>query len=270
MRKISPELIFGLLVSLIVSCKPMDKISSKSYEGKEFVTQSGLKYIIQSAGDGERAEEGDIVSVHYVGRLENGKEFDNSYKRGQPFTFPLGRGKVVRGWDEGIALLNVGDSVTLTIPPDLGYGARKMGVIPANSVLIFDVKLVAITVPAEPWDVAGKDTILVQKGLKMIYIKKNETGVKAENGQNVTVHYSGYFENWKKFDSSIDRNAPFIFPLGQGRVIRGWDIGVARLKTGEKARFIISPKLAYGKRGFSNTIPPNATLFFDVELLDVK
>ena len=270
MKRFGVELVFGLLALMIISCKPMDKISSKSYEGQEFVTQSGIKYTIHKAGEGKRAEAGNIVTVNYAGRLEDGQEFDNSYKKGQPFTFPLGKGKVIRGWDEGIALLNVGDSATLTIPTHLGYGDRKMGSIPANSILIFDVELLAITIPAEPWDVTGLDTIEVQKGLKMIYVKKNESGVQAENNNNVSVHYTGYFENWKKFDSSVDRNSVFVFPLGQGRVIKGWDIGIAKLKTGEKARFIISPELAYGKKGYSTMIPKNATLIFDVELLEIN
>lgn len=260
-----------LLSSLIflLACKSFDKVSSKSYEGKEFVTENGLKYTIHRAGTGERASDGSLVSVHYAGRLVNGEEFDNSYERGTPIRFTLGDGQVIKGWEEGIALLNVGDSATFTIPPYLGYGDKKMGNIPANSTLIFDVELIGVRELTEPWDVSEKDTIQIREGLQMIKLKDNPKGIQPTDGQVVSVHYSGYFKNLEKFDSSVDRGNPFSFPLGKGRVIKGWDYGIAELRTGEKARLIIAADLAYGKNG-RGSIPPNATLLFDVELLEVN
>lgn len=106
-------------------------------------TPSGLLYKITKKGTGPKAEKGNNVSVHYAGRLTNGTEFDNSFKRGEPIEFPVGMGHVIKGWDEGILLLNEGDTATFLIPPDLGYGARGAGgVIPPNAWLIFDVELV--------------------------------------------------------------------------------------------------------------------------------
>ena len=108
-------------------------------------TDSGLQYIETVAGTGKVPKRGDRVAVHYVGRLENGKEFDNSVKRGQPIEFVLGNGQVIAGWDEGISLMKVGGKASLIIPPDLGYGARGAGgVIPPNATLIFDVELVDV------------------------------------------------------------------------------------------------------------------------------
>lgn len=89
-------------------------------------------------------------------------------------------------------------------------------------------------------------------------------------GDVVTVHYTGTLENGKKFDSSVDRNKPFQFTLGQGMVIAGWDQGFAKVSLGEKARLTIPGDLAYGDRGFPGLIPPNATLIFDVELLAIN
>lgn len=107
-------------------------------------TASGLQYVITTPGTGESPKPGQTVSVHYVGKLTDGKEFDNSYTRGQPIDFVLGKGMVISGWDEGIALLNKGAKATLTIPPALGYGARGAGgVIPPNATLVFDVELVS-------------------------------------------------------------------------------------------------------------------------------
>ncbi len=95
-------------------------------------------------------------------------------------------------------------------------------------------------------------------------------GAEAQAGNMVSVHYSGFLANGSKFDSSVDRNEPFDFPLGRGHVIRGWDEGVAGMKVGGKRKLTIPPELGYGARGAGGVIPPNATLVFDVELLAVR
>jgi len=94
-------------------------------------------------------------------------------------------------------------------------------------------------------------------------------GAAAATGQKVTVHYTGWLTNGTQFDSSKDRNDPFVFPLGGGRVIKGWDEGVQGMKVGGKRKLTIPPALGYGARGAGSTIPPNATLVFEVELLGV-
>ena len=100
------------------------------------------------------------------------------------------------------------------------------------------------------------------------------TGAEPKTGQTCVMHYTGWLwesgAKGKKFDSSVDRGTPFSFPLGQGRVIKGWDEGVATMKVGGKRNLLIPPDLAYGSRGAGGVIPPNATLLFEVELLDVK
>jgi peptidylprolyl isomerase len=110
-------------------------------------------------------------------------------------------------------------------------------------------------------------------GLQIIDIKEG-TGASPKPGQTCIMHYTGWlYENGqkgKKFDSSVDRNEPFEFPIGKGRVIAGWDEGVATMKVGGKRTLIIPPQLGYGARGAGGVIPPNATLMFDVELLAVK
>ena len=108
-------------------------------------TASGLEYIEVEAGTGPQAEAGTTVSVHYTGKLQDGKVFDSSVSRGEPITFQLGKGKVIKGWDEGIALMKVGGKAQLIIPPQLGYGERGAGgVIPPNATLVFDVELVDV------------------------------------------------------------------------------------------------------------------------------
>jgi peptidylprolyl isomerase len=105
-------------------------------------TQSGLTYIVTKQGTGVQAQAGQTVAVHYTGLLTDGSTFDSSVDRGEPIEFPLGQGMVIKGWDEGIALMKVGGQAVLIIPPDLGYGAGGVGPIPANATLIFIVELV--------------------------------------------------------------------------------------------------------------------------------
>lgn len=109
-------------------------------------TASGLQMTDEVVGTGAEAVAGKKVSVHYTGTLENGKKFDSSLDRGQPFTFDLGAGQVIKGWDEGVAGMKVGGKRKLVIPANLGYGAREVGngLIPANSTLLFEVQLLDV------------------------------------------------------------------------------------------------------------------------------
>jgi FKBP-type peptidyl-prolyl cis-trans isomerase len=107
-------------------------------------TGSGLQYKDIVVGNGDTAKSGQTVSVQYTGWLENGTKFDSSLNTGQPFEFTLGKGSVIKGWDEGVAGMKVGSTRVLIIPPDLAYGTRDNGSIPANSTLVFQVQLLAI------------------------------------------------------------------------------------------------------------------------------
>jgi FKBP-type peptidyl-prolyl cis-trans isomerase FkpA len=112
---------------------------------KEVTTESGLKYTDLKVGDGREAQPGDTATVHYTGWLMDGKKFDSSVDRKDPFSFRVGAGQVIRGWDEGVAGMKVGGKRQLIIPPGLGYGARGAGgVIPPNATLKFDVELLGL------------------------------------------------------------------------------------------------------------------------------
>ena len=135
-----------------------------------------------------------------------------------------------------------------------------------TGLLLFTI----VTLPVQARAAAGAETETVTaSGLKYIDLKEGN-GPSPKKGQSVLVHYTGWLENGTKFDSSVDRNEPFPFRIGEGQVIQGWDEGVLSMKMGGKRRLIIPPKLGYGARGAGGVIPPNATLIFEVELLDLR
>jgi len=135
-----------LLAGLVFTAAGCKQESVKKEEAmKEITTPSGLKYVDYKVGEGVAPQQGQTVIVHYTGTLVDGKKFDSSVDRGQPFSFVLGRGMVIRGWDEGLSTMKVGGKRKLIIPPELGYGPRgAAGVIPPNATLLFDVELIDV------------------------------------------------------------------------------------------------------------------------------
>lgn len=269
MKKIS---IFCLSLFSVanLSIAQTDITSVKVKNPKSVKTASGLEYTITSKGNGRLAQKGDNVKVHYTGKFTNDTIFDSSVKRGMPFEFMLGRGRVIKGWDEGISYLHIGDKATFVIPPTIGYGDQESGPIPANSTLIFDVELVDATDGIKSFEIKKKDTLKTASGLKYLIAQANPKGDKPVQGGKVAVNYVAYFTDGNIFDATADRGTPFSFILGKNQVIKGWDEGVALMKTGEKFRFIVPYQLAYGEEGYQGAIPPKATLIFDVELVEAK
>ena len=134
--------VLSLALSMTAALTPA---MTEAASGASMTTPSGLKYEDVKVGSGETAEAGKSVTVHYTGWLTNGTKFDSSKDRAQPFVFPLGGGRVIKGWDEGVQGMKVGGVRKLTIPPELGYGSRGAGgVIPPDSTLIFEVELLKV------------------------------------------------------------------------------------------------------------------------------
>ena len=144
--KIRTILFSLVLLTLLTAgrCNEASQQDSNAQPPQNAQAIAGLKIEDIKVGSGASAKAGDTVRVHYVGTLTNGKKFDSSRDRGEPFEFPLGAGRVIQGWDKGVAGMQVGGVRKLTIAPEMGYGSRDMGVIPPNSTLVFEVELLQI------------------------------------------------------------------------------------------------------------------------------
>jgi len=224
------------------------------------VIEPGLSYVDSTVGDGPVVKLGDYVTVHYTGWIwENetkGNQFDSSVERGDPITFPVGRSMVIEGWEKGLPGIAVGGKRTLLIEHTMAYGERgHPPVIPPSATLIFDIEII---------DIPSVEIEVLEPG----------SGPVAELGDQVSVHYTGFlWENGakgKEFDSSRRVNRPYTFTLGAGMVIPGWDSAIEGMKVGQKANLIIPSAMAYGKSGSGATIPPDATLLFEVEIMDIE
>lgn len=242
------------------------------FQGVDYTTtDSGLQVAITDEGDGEQPETGDVVSVHYTGMLDDGTIFDSSRNRGEPFRFPLGRGRVIPGWDEGVSLLREGGTAKLIIPPDLAYGeAGSGGVIPPDATLYFDVELVGISAggPDEPETVDDADYEETESGLQY-YVLTEGDGEQPESGQPVSVHFTAWLDDGTRIDSSIDAGEPVTFILGSEQVFPGWNEAVMEMQVGGEWQVILPPDLALGEEGAGEVIPPNSTLVMQLELLEI-
>ncbi|MBX7225554.1 MAG: FKBP-type peptidyl-prolyl cis-trans isomerase [Chitinophagales bacterium] len=267
------------------------------------ISPEGIYYKVDKTGNGKYPLPGSMVTVHYTGKLLNGTKFDSSKDRNKPFTFQLGQNRVIQGWEKGIPLFQIGGTGTLYIPAKLAYGNQQKGAyITPNSPLIFDIEVISSQTPAEyeaamiaqqkklqeeaeakqKAQLAIDRTLIEQyakeKGLVIqttpsglsYIIEKQGDGAKVEAGKTAVTHYRGYTLNGQVFDASYDRNQPFPVPVGQGRVIKGWDEGLPLFNVGGKGKLLIPSGLAYGQQSMGPSIPANAVLIFDIEIIEVK
>lgn len=237
-------------------------------------TASGLQYFDIVEGDGPTPEQGGNVSTDFAiwVQEDDGDRFVVSSADNGPIPFTIGALDVVfPGWDEGVSTMKEGGKRLLIIPSDLALGSQGGGDIPPDSTLVMEVELLEVIAPPEPvvmTEVDPGDYIETDSGLMYFDIVEGD-GASPEDGQTVTVHYTGWLEDGTQFDSSVERGQPFTFPIATGSVIAGWDEGVATMKIGGKRQLMIPADLAYGESG-SGPIPPGSTLIFDVELLDIS
>jgi len=234
-------------------------------------TASGLATKVLTPGKGkEHPKDADSVKVHYTGWTSDGKMFDSSVVRGEPTSF--GVTQVIAGWTEALKLMVVGEKRRMWIPAKIAYGETARPGYPAGQ-LTFDVELLEIVAPPKPpetpTDVAGPPAGAkkTESGLSYRVLKKGTGKDHPSATSRVRVHYSGWTKDGKLFDSSVTRGEPTSFGLNQ--VIPGWTEGVQLMVVGEKTRFWIPGKLAYGDEP-KRPGAPSGQLTFDVELLDIE
>lgn len=223
-------------------------------------TASGLATKVLKAGTGkDHPTRDDLVQVHYSGWTTDGKMFDSSVARGTPSTFPVAR--VIPGFSEGMQLMVIGEKRRLWIPEALAYKGQEGR---PKGMLVFDVELIDIPGRA-PADVKAPpaDAKKTATGLAYKVIKEGTGGRHPKSSDQVTVHYTGWTTDGKMFDSSVTRGQPATFQLDG--VIAGWTEGVQLMVEGEKARFWIPEKLAYGGKQ-----APYGLLVFDIELIKIE
>jgi FKBP-type peptidyl-prolyl cis-trans isomerase len=256
-----PEAPKGLPAPADVAAAPADAEKS--------ATGLASKSLQKGTGTDHPAAE-DTVKVHYTGWMTDGKMFDSSVVRGQPAEFPLDH--VIKGWTEGLQLMVVGEKRRFWIPADLAYGDTPRRPGGPSGTLVFDVELLDIkkapAAPAVPPDVAAAPKSAKKTGSGLAYrvLVKGKGKQHPTASDVVKVHYTGWTTDGKRFDSSVMRGQPAEFPLGG--VIKGWTEGVQLMVEGEKTRFWIPGKMAYGDEPTPGR--PYGMLVFDIELLEIK
>ncbi len=233
-------------------------------------TDSGLQILVTRPGEGSNPVDGDIVTMNFVAQLPDGTEFANSYMEGAPVTAIIGRGQLLPGWEEGVRMMKSGGQARLVLPPELAFGSEGYGMVPADSELILIIELISIEEPPSPQEVAESDLITTDSGLQYYDISVGD-GETAEEGTVV----SNGFTLWYQGDGPVyvgasNNNAPLSFEVGLGdTVFPGWEEGVVGMKVGGVRQLIIPPELGFGEAG-GGSIPPNAVLIMEIELLEVR
>lgn len=258
-------------------------------------TATGLYYKLHKQNKtGVKAKEGDMVKLHFQLFTEKDSLVRSTFSEPRAIQTALPKPAFRGALEEGLIMMAAGDSASFLVSADSMF--RDYGQLPPflrkGSLIKFNVKMLSVLSEAEyrkkmeeelnalkAIQEAEITDYMAKKGLKatqklpsgLIYVQTQAgTGNQALPGKKVNVHYTGTLINGDKFDSSKDRNSPFSFQLGGGQVIRGWDEGIALMKEGEKGFLLIPSHLGYGPTGAGQSIPPNAILVFEVELLSVE
>lgn len=255
---------------------------------------NGIYITKMKAGKGKSVNAGDYAKINISFKVAGtDRDIYNTFEAegGKGMEFLVGTGNFGVGIDKVLMQAKVGDKLSILTPSEMAFGARgAQGVIPPFSPIEYVVEVLDVTdaksYEAKQQKIAEENKANESK-LLAAYLKKNNITQQADadgmikiinqegsgevvgSGKTVKVHYTGYLLDGTKFDSSVDRNTPFEVPVGAGRVIPGWDKGLASMKVGEKARFIIPSSLAYGPTGSGDRIPPFSTLVFDIEMIEI-
>jgi peptidylprolyl isomerase len=235
----------------------------------DFGEMPQIEYIETEAGTGDQPVPGDRVAVHYTGTLADGTVFDSSLERGQPIEFVLGQGMVIPGWEQGIAMMSEGGKATLVIPPDLAYGPQgSPPTIPPDATLTFEVELVEVFAAPKPLVLSEGDYTETESGLKYFDIVDG-TGDIPIDSDRVLMEFAAWLEDGTFLGSSQQMGSPLVANMGTGQLFPGWEEGLLTMQEGGTRQLMIPPALGYGEEGAGSLIPPNATLIWQITLVDV-
>ncbi len=262
----------GVCRSTLISALSIALVSTGCSRHPEWTTPSGLEIAEIAEGEGSLAKKGDIMFIVYTAWYVDGDQFDSYQDRETPYRFRLGFEQVLPGLEEGVATMRPGGRRILILPPELAFGKEGKGMVPADTWVKFEVELVKVEpgpIPPTQWNDVGYEIAVTQTGLQYIDYVIGEGELPMPNSE-IIVHYSGFLDDGTVFDSSYYRGAPIRFSLRGGELIPGWIEGIATMREGGKRKLIIPPHLAYGEKGYRKTVPPNATLTYDIWLLTVR
>ncbi|MFN8354086.1 MAG: FKBP-type peptidyl-prolyl cis-trans isomerase [Spirosomataceae bacterium] len=247
-------------------------------------SNTGLYYVI-TPGTGTRSpQKYDDVAIHYVLYRMDGLKLDStSLKLNKPDYFPFGIGYKLPGLEEGLAYMKEGDKATLLLPNYLAFGSQIFDILPAYSVVRYEVTLVSTRTEEERInEFIAKNKLTVDEttssGVRIVRTLKNPTGADLKSGQLITMNYTGSLMrdirklvNGQYAYDPVFGSGSLSFGLGLGTVVKGIDEAIAKLKVGEKAKLIIPAAAGYAEKGVSDAgIPPYTTLVFDVEIVSAK
>ena len=258
----------------------------------------GLYIIEGKKGKGAQVEVGKFIEADIIATALTGDKFIDTYVEGKPYTLEVGTAQLGMGFEQAILEMKAGGKLTLIAPSSQAFGERGIqGYIPPYSPIVYEIEVLKIISADEMKAKQEKDRKEAKAAAAKLqgaeqdsidkYVNANNitatptasgliltvvqegTGAQPQIGDRVKVHYSGYLLNGKKFDSSVDRDQPFEFVVGQHQVIPGWDEALQMMKVGEKVKIVLPSRIAYAERGAGADIPPYAPLMFEVELLEI-
>jgi FKBP-type peptidyl-prolyl cis-trans isomerase FkpA len=282
------------LFIFLMLCAPLMTMAQTAKQYKK-VPETGLQYHFFKDVKGTNAAPDNVIKVNFQMYTSTDSLLRDTWKESGAITAYAQKSAYKGSLEEAFLLMSAGDSAAFLLSADSMFEKAIRAPMPdfikKGSNFRFVVKMEGVytkteyeeIVKKEEAELVGKEDKTIQeymtknnlKGVKqpsgLYYVQTQAgTGARAEAGKSVSVHYTGKLLNGTKFDSSVDRNAPFDFALGQGQVIKGWDEGIALMSVGEKGLLLIPSALGYGTRGAGGSIPPNSILIFEVELLGVK
>jgi FKBP-type peptidyl-prolyl cis-trans isomerase len=239
-----------------------------NYNESEMIRlSSGVGYVVVEEGKEGLPKEGDILKVHYLGMLENGKTFDNSFLRGAPLLVRLGAVEVIPGWEEVLKLLPIGSKAVAVIPPEFAYGAEGMPpAIPPNATLRFYLEVVGKQTPFQPRSINQEKLITKPNGLKYTVFEAGK-GEKITQQKRVTLHYDARLSNGMLLGNTFDKGEPLIVITGKEQLFPGWEEGLTYLRQGDKATLIIPPNL--GPQTAAH-MPEGESIMLELEILKVE